>query len=163
MPLALLAQNGGVGDAQSIARTVSDAAGHWTLTAPPGPSRVLTITYGTEAQAKAAQAAGVAINETVTPGLSLHIKTLGRGRLRFTGKLAVEPLGNPRPTVLIQALVRKHWQAVGNAVTVSATGTYKLIYSAGRTPLPKYPFRARSIATSLYTAATSATRTTVVR
>ena len=164
VPLTLLAQNGGVGDAQSIAHTVSDAAGHWTLTAPPGPSRVLTITYGTDPQAKAAQAAGVAINETVTPGLSLHIKALGRGRLRFTGKLAVSPLGNPRPTVLIEALVRKHWQSVGRAVTVTPAGNFTLVYSAGLNAVHgHYAFRASSIATSLFTAATSPTRKTVVR
>ncbi len=163
VPLALLAQNGDAGTAQVLVRTTSDAAGHWTLDAPRGPSRLLTIAYGTQAQAATA-GSGITINETVTPELGLTVKALGRGRLRFTGHLNISPLSTPRPLVVIEAGKAHHWQAVGQPVAVSPTGHYTLTYTSGAGSIGfAFQFRAVSAGTNLFTAATSPIRKKVVR
>ena len=115
--VTLVARNGDQSAPQILARTTSDAAGHWVLQAPKGPSRALTITYGSGANG------AVTIAQTVTPALSLRVSALGRGRLRFTGRLSVRPLGSPRPLVVIQARNGTRWQAVGSAVRVKPNGS----------------------------------------
>jgi hypothetical protein len=164
VPLALLAQNGDAGAETVIARTTTDAAGRWTLNAPRGPSRTLTITYGSQAQT-AATGTGVTIKETVTPGLSLNVKALGRGRLRFTGQLNVSPLGAPRPLVIVEAAFKRNpWQVVARPVAVSSAGRFTLSYTSGAGSIGfPFKFRAVSAATNLFTAATSPTRNKVIR
>ena len=163
VPVTLLAQNGSIGNPVALGTTTSDATGHWTLDAPRGPSRILTITYGTQAQAATA-GAGVAINETVTPALTLSIRPLGRGRLRFSGQLKISPLGTPRPQVVIEARNANLWQTVGEPLALTPGGHYKSTYNAGPLAIGgHYVFRAVSAPSSLYTAATSSTRRTVVR
>jgi hypothetical protein len=158
VPLTLLARNAGLGDELVLARTTSDASGHWELTAPPGPSRALTITYGSGTSGT------VTIRQTVTPGLSLRVTALGRGRLRFTGRLSVSPLGSPRPLVVIQVRKGKRWQAVGSAVRVKPNGTYTLTYNGGRNIVGgRYAFRATAPSTPLFSTATSATKRKVAR
>ena len=158
VPLTLLARNAGLGDEQVLARTTSDAAGHWELTAPPGPSRALTITYGSGTNG------AITIRQTVTAGLSLRVSALGRGRLRFTGRLSISPLGSPRPLVVIQARKGKRWQAVGSAVRVKPNGTYTLNYNGGRNIVGgRYVFRATAPSTPLFSIATSATKRKVAR
>jgi hypothetical protein len=162
VPLGLLAQDGNTGAPVVIAQAVSDAAGHWALSAPRGPSRTLTVAYGPTAQLQAH--ASVKISETVTPGLALTVQALHRGRLRFTGQLKVSPLGTPRPQVVIEAGKGTHWQSIGQPVTVNAAGRYTLNYNAGPNAIGgHYSFRAISPPTALFTAATSATRKAVVR
>ena len=163
VPIALLTQNGGAGNPEALARTTSDGTGHWTLIAPRGPSRLLTIVYGTQAQAASASA-GVTINETVTPALSLSIHALRRGRLRFTGQLQINPLGDPRPQIVVEVGKGSRWQSVGQPLHLTPGGHYKLTYNAGPVAVGgHYTFRAVSAPTTLYTAATSPTRRTVVR
>ena len=141
-----------------LARTTTNAAGHWELSAPPGPSRALTITYGS------GSSGAITIRQTVTPGLSLRVSALGRGRLRFTGRLNVSPLGSPRPLVVIQARRGKRWQAVGSAVRVKPNGTYTLTYNGGRNIVGgRYVFRATAPSTPLFSTATSATKRKVAR
>ena len=163
VPVTLLAQNADQGAPAVAARTVSNAAGHWELKAPRGPSRTLTVTYGDRPQAVAAQGA-VTIRQAVTPGLTLRVQATGRGRLRFTGRLSIKPLGSPRPLVVIQARKGKRWQAVGSAVRVKANGAYALTYNGGRSVVGRrFTFRAMAPATRLFRTATSPTRKTVVR
>ena len=163
VPVSLLAQNADQGAPGVAARTVSNAAGHWELKAPRGPSRTLTVTYGDRPQAVAAQGA-VTIRQAVTPGLTLRVQPTGRGRLRFTGRLSIKPLGSPRPLVVIQARKGKRWQAVGSAVRVKANGAYALTYNGGRGVVGgRFTFRAVAPATRLFRTATSPTRKTVVR
>ena len=160
VPMTLFAANGG-GPSQAIAQATTDGAGHWTLTAPRGPSRVLTIAYAGQA---ASAATNVAIPETVTPTLKLAVKALGRGRLRFTGQLDVTPLGSPRPQVVIEAGKANHWQTVGAPVSVNSAGRYTLTYASGKGSIGfSFRFRAVSQATALYTHAVSTTRKAVVR
>ena len=54
----------------------------WTLTAPPGSSRLLRIVAGTNAKAASATSS-VSARETVTPMLSLHVTTPGGGGRPF--------------------------------------------------------------------------------
>jgi hypothetical protein len=163
VPVTLFAANGAGGASQAIARGTSDGAGHWTLPAPKGPSRVLTIAYGAQAQTASA-ATDVTINETVTPALSFAVRALSRGRLRFTGQLKVTPIGTPRPQVLIQTGKANHWQTLGDPVTVSSTGRYTLNYASSPATIGyTFQFRAVSAATTLYTKAVSTTRKEAIR
>jgi hypothetical protein len=160
VPVRLIAQNAGDSAANVVATATSDAAGHWVLKAPRGPTRKLTILYGEQP----ATAQGVTISQKVKPALTLTTRALGHGRLRFTGRLGITPLGSPRPLVVIQARNGKRWQAVGSAVRVSSTGAYKLTYNGGRNVIGgSYVFRAVAPSTQLFVTATSPTRRTRVR
>ncbi len=165
--VALLAQNANTSSPVIVAHAMSDAAGHWVLTAPRGPSRALTVAYGPPGQSQAS----VTINEVVTPRLTLAVRVQHQGRLRFTGQLEVSPLGTPRPQVVLEAAPivrvpggRPRWQSIAQPITVTNTGRFTLNYNAGPNAIGgRYLFRAISPPTSLYTAATSPTRTEVVR
>ena len=159
--VTLFAQNAGAG-AQPVTRTTTDAAGHWVLAAPRGPSRVLAISYGEQPDPAAASA--IKIRQTVKPGLTLRVRALGRGRLRFTGRLQIKPLGTPRPLVVVQARNGRRWQAVGHAVRVSPSGSYTLLYNGGRSIVGgRYRFRAVAPSTRLFATGTSPIRRTVAR
>jgi hypothetical protein len=162
VPVTLLAQEGGLGTPQAIARATSGATGHWALAAPRGPSRKLTIVPGSQAQAASTQA-DVTISETVTPGLSLRVRALGGARLRFTGQLAIKPIASPRPLVFIEARSGSHWQIVATTHVVR-TGAYTLDYTGkSKTIGQRYEFRAVAPATSLFTAAASPNRQQTVQ
>ena len=99
----------------------SDEAGGWTLRAPRGPSRTLTIASG--ARPDPASAEAIRIRQAVRPRISLRVEALGRGRLRFSGRMRFEPLGSPRPLVRIQTLnTSRRWKGVGSSVRVSRLG-----------------------------------------
>ena len=132
VPVRLIAQNAGESAPAVVATTTTDAAGHWVLNAPQGPSRKLTIVYGTQAPTPEG---GVTISQSVKPTLTLRIRALGRARLRFTGRLGIAPLGTPRPLVVIQARNGRRWQAVGSAVRVTPSGRFTLTYQ-GSAPRP---------------------------
>jgi len=158
VPVQLLARNGDEGDPVVILRSSTDAGGHFALTAPRGPNRTLTITYGSAANG------AITIKQTVKPAIKLTVKALGRGRLRFTGRLRVNPLGSPRPLIVIQARNGKRWQAVGRNVRVTAAGRFTLTYSGGRAIRGgRYSFRAVAPATRYFTTAISPIRKTVAR
>ncbi|MDX6682806.1 MAG: hypothetical protein QOG94_2845, partial [Solirubrobacteraceae bacterium] len=100
VPVTLFARAAGRGVSRPVARATTDAAGHWVLTAPRGRSRLLTISYGENPDPAAAQA--IKVRQTVRPNVSLHLRALGGGRLRFTGRVRIKPLGSPPPLVLIE-------------------------------------------------------------
>jgi hypothetical protein len=159
--VTLLAQHAGDDATQILAHTSTDAAGHWILRAPRGASRTLTISTGNE---PSSGAGAVTIRQSVRPGLSLHVKPRGGGWLRFSGRLRIAPLGNPRPLIVIQALSAKGWQAVGSPVRVSASGAYSLIYNGGPHSIGgHYALRATAPSTRLFGTAISPIRRTVVR
>lgn len=162
--VVLLAQNAGVGEWALISRTVTDAAGHWELKAPRGPSRILAIAAGLNASPMGS--AVVRIRQVVTPALSLRVRALGRARLSFRGRLQITPLGSPRPLVIIQARGKHGWQAVpGSPIRVDHSGAYRLLVyvdrkrGVGR----RYTFRAVAPATPLAATATSPVRAAVAR
>jgi hypothetical protein len=160
--VTLFARNAGRSAAQPVARTTTDAAGHWVLAAPRGPSRLLAISYGEQPDPTAASA--IKIRQTVIPGLTLRVRALGRRRLRFTGRLQIKPLGTPRPLVVFQARNGRRWQAVGHAVRVSPSGTYTLVFNAGPYSVGgMYAFRAVAPSTRLFATGTSPIRKTRVR
>ncbi len=147
----------------SIARTSTDAAGHWLLTTPPGPSRRLTIVYGEQPDPASPRA--IKIRETVKPNVTLRVQALGGGRLRFSGRLKINPLGSPRPLVVIQTRTRKRrWQAVGTSLRVSKTGAYSVVYDGGPNVIGgSYAFRTVAHATSLFSTGISQIRRARVR
>ncbi|HEV2923611.1 MAG TPA: hypothetical protein VGW98_06235 [Solirubrobacteraceae bacterium] len=165
VPVSLLAQEGiqPSGPVGVLAQTTTDGAGEWALHAPRGPSRLLRIVSGQGAQGASARA-GVGIGETVSPTLGLRVRTPGGARLVFSGRLAITPLGSPRPLVLIETRAGREWQAVGHAIRVTANGTYSYRYASSPLTLGRrFAFRAVTPATSLWQSGSSPVREAVVR
>lgn len=147
-----------------VARATTDAAGHWALVAPRGPSRLLTMSYGEQPDPAAAEA--IRLRQIVKPGVTLRVQALGHGRLRFSGLLSIKPLGTPRPLVAIQTRTRngKHWQAVGSSLRVNSSGNYSVTYDGGPNVVGgSYAFRTVVNATSLFSTGISPIRRKVVR
>ncbi len=162
--VSLVAQNGNppTGSLSALAQTTSNAAGEWVLHAPKGPSRLLRVVYGSAANA-AKTGAGVAITEVVSPVLGLHVRTPGGALLVFSGKLAISPMGSPRPLVTIETLAGHEWEVVGHAIRVGANGTYRYVYRSSPLTLGRrFAFRAQTPATGLWQTAHSPVREAVV-
>ena len=161
--VTLFAKNGGEGTVQPLARTSTDAAGRWLLTAPRGPSRELLLVYGEQPDPASPKA--IKIRQTVKPDVTLNVRALGRGRLRFSGRLKISPLGSPRPLVVIQTLNRnKRWQAVGTSLRVSRTGAYSVVYDGGPNVIGgRYTFRTVAHATPLFATGVSRIKRARVR
>jgi hypothetical protein len=146
----LFARDGnGSGMETLLASTTSNAAGHWSLTAPKGPSRTLRIGYG---QASAANTpADTAVKESVSPTISLRIRDETGGHLSFTGRVSVRPLDRPYPIVVIEASSDgRHWQIVGRQVRTSSEGVFHLSYSSAFSVGGRFAFRASTPETSLW-------------
>jgi hypothetical protein len=162
--VSLVAQEGNppAGSLVVLARTTSNAAGEWVLHAPKGPSRLLRVVYGSPANAANA-GAGVAISEIVSPVLGLHVRTPGGARLVFSGRLAVSPIGSPRPLVTIETKAGQEWEAVGHAIRVNANGSYRYVYRSSPLTLGRrFAFRAQTPATGLWQASHSPVHEAVV-
>jgi hypothetical protein len=161
--VTLFAQTAGQGEQQPVARATTDAAGHWILAAPQGASRVLTISYGETPDP--ASALAIKVSQTVKPDVSLHVRALGHGRLRFSGHMRIAPLGSPRPLVVIETRNRrKRWQAVGSSLRVRPSGAYSIIYNGGPNVIGgSFAFRTVAHATSLFAVGVSPIRRVVVR
>ena len=150
VPVHLFAREGsGSGTEMMLASATSDAAGHWSLTAPKGPSRTLRIGYG---QASAANApADTAVKESVNPTLSLRIRDETGGHLSFTGRVLISPLDRPYPIVVIEASADGvHWQSVGNPVRTNSQGIFHLAYTSAPSVGGRFAFRASTPETSLW-------------
>jgi len=160
--MTLLGEYAGQTARAVLAHTTTDAGGRWVLTAPRGPSRRLTVVYGAGAQSASALG-GVTIREIVTPGLSLTVRAIGKGQLRFTGRLSIKPLGTPRPLVIIKARRGRTWQSVGQPVRVDGSGAFRLVYDAADYVGGSYAFRATAPGTSLFDTGISPVRRQVVR
>jgi hypothetical protein len=162
VPVALWQQPASDGAFTELAHTTTDGTGGWTLTAPPGPSRLLRVVAGATAQAATAPSS-VSVRETVTPGLSLRVTTPGGGRILFTGKLAIAPLGQPRPLVFIQTRGPDGWEEVGAPIRVAANGGFRYVYRSSPVTFGRsFSFRAASPATALWQPAQSRTHSAVV-
>jgi hypothetical protein len=161
--MTLFARHAGQDAPQPVARATTDAAGHWVLAAPRGPSRVLAIVSGEQPDPASAQA--IKIRQTVKPNITLRVQPLGGGRLRFSGRLKIAPLGSPRPLVVIQTRNHaKRWQAVGTDLRVSASGAYSIIYDGGSNVVGgSYSFRTVAHATSMFATGVSRIKRARVR
>jgi 5-hydroxyisourate hydrolase-like protein (transthyretin family) len=157
--VGLFARDGRDGTRRAIGSAISDAAGHWVVTAPRGPSRTLTIAYGSGMQAT------VSIRQTVTPAVTLHVRPLEGARFRFSGRLLVRPLGSPPPLIVVQVRTdRRPWQLLGSAIRTSRSGRFTLTYAAGRKLAGyRFTFRALAPATGLFATGISPTTETVAR
>jgi len=163
VPVAVWQQPASGGAFSEVAHTTTNGAGAWVLAVPRGSSRLLRLVAGAKAKAASA-ASSVSVRETVTPVLSLHVATPGGGRIVFTGKLAIAPLGQPRPLVFIQTRGPGGWEVVGSPVRINADGAFTYVYpSAPVTQGRRFAFRAETPATGLWDAALSPTREAVVR
>ena len=162
--VSLVAQEGNhpTGPFSVLAHTTTDAGGDWVLHAPKGPSRLLRIVYGSVANA-ASTGTGVGISEIVSPVLGLHVQTPGAGRLVFSGRLAISPMGSPRPLVTIETRAGREWQAVGHAIRVNSNGSYRYVYRSSPLTLGRrFAFRVNTPETSLWHASTSSIQKAVV-
>jgi hypothetical protein len=161
----LTARNGSKGARamRVLAHASTNADGRWSLRAPKGPSRQLRIVYGASARSASASES-LAISETVRPSISLHVASPGSGRIVFSGRLRIRPLGSPRPLVTIQTRAPGGWEAVGLPVRIARNGDY--LYAFTSSPLTigrSFAFRATTPATGLWRAASSPVREAVVR
>ena len=150
VPVHLFARDGSDSGTETLlASTTSDAAGHWSLTAPKGPSRTLRIGYG---QASAANTpASTAIRETVNPTVSLRIRDRTGGQLSFTGRVSVSPLTRPYPIVVIEASSDgRHWQIVGHQTRTDSEGVFHLSYSSAFSVGGRFAFRASTPETAVW-------------
>jgi hypothetical protein len=96
------------------------------------------------------------VRETVTPGLSLHVATPGGGRIVFTGRLAIAPLGQPRPLVFIQTRGPGGWEVVGSPIRVGPGGGFRYVYQSSSLTLGRrFSFRAATPQTALWQSAQS--------
>jgi hypothetical protein len=156
--VALWARPAGTGKFILVSRTSTDGTGTWTLAAPRGPSRLLRVVAGSSATpTRTVNAASV--TETVTPALSLHVATPGAGRIVFTGRLTIAPLGDPRPFVFIETRGPDGWEEVGSPVRVDATGHFRYVYQSSPLTLGRrFNFRATTPATESWQDAHSTTR-----
>jgi len=146
-----------------LGETTTDGTGAWSLRAPAGSSRVLRVVAGAGAL-PATSPSTVGVTETVAPTLSLRIATPLGAKLVFSGKLAISPLGTPRPLVLIEVHAASGWQAVGAPVRVAANGRYRYVYPSS--PLligHRFAFRATTPATSLWQTGVSPVEKAVLR
>jgi hypothetical protein len=162
--VSLLAQVGNQpsGPVTVLDRTTSDSAGDWVLHAPKGPSRLLQIVYGNTTLAVAA-GEDVSLSEKVSPVVGLHVGTPGGARLVFSGRLAIGPLGSPRPLVIIETQAGREWESVGHPVRVDSKGRYRYVYRSSPLTLGRrFAFRAQTPETSLWHAATSSIQKAVV-
>ena len=160
--VALWAQPAAGGSFVELAHTTTDGAGHWTVSAPRGSSRLLRVVAGAGAQPTSSTSV-VSVKETVTPTLTLHVGTPGHARLVFTGQIGISPLGSPRPLVLIEVRGAKGWQAVGAPTRVGPRGRFRYVYpSSPLTIVRSFSFRATSPATSSWPTATSSTQKAAV-
>jgi hypothetical protein len=95
--------------------------------------------------------------------LSLHVTTPGRGRIIFSGHLAITPLGTPRPLILIETRGPHGWEVVGSPIRVNPDGAFHYTYrSSPLTVQRRFSFRASTPRTSLWRAAQSTTRSAVI-
>lgn len=150
VPVHLFGRDGsGAGTETVLASTTSDAAGHWSLTAPKGPSRTLRIGYG-QANAASTQA-GSTVKESVSPTLRLRIRNETGGHLSFTGRVSISPLARPYPIVVIEASSDgRHWQIVGHQTRTDSEGVFHLAYSSAFSVGGRFAFRASTPETSLW-------------
>ena len=153
--VSLWAQPAAGGDFSELAHTTTNAAGAWTLTAPRGSSRLLRVVAGAKAQAASA-ANSVSVRETVTPVLSLHVTTPGGGRIVFSGRLAIAPLGQPRPLVFIQTRGPDGWEVVGSPIRVDPDGAFRYVYRSSPLTFGRsFSFRVVTPQTALWQSAQS--------
>jgi hypothetical protein len=163
VPVTLWAQPASGGPFTKLHQTATSGAGAWTLTAPRGSSRLLRVSAGSQATPASAENA-ISVREAVTPTLSLHVATPGHGTLVFSGRLAIAPLGTPRPVVFIETPGPSGWEAVGAPVRVGPHGGYRLAYRSSSVTLGRrFKFRAETPATERWRSAQSAVRSAVVR
>jgi hypothetical protein len=151
---------------RELAHTTTDGAGDWTLTAPSGASRVLRVVAGSHATAASAghASSAVTVRETVKPDLSLEVATPGDRRIVFSGKLAISPLGSPRPFVFIQTRGPDGWEEVGSPVRVDATGHFRYVYRSSPLTLDRrFGFRAATPRTANWQSTVSQVRQALVR
>jgi hypothetical protein len=163
VPISLVATPAGgpVAVGKVVATATTNASGAWTLNAPRGASRELRIAYGTPPSTSGASS--VSFAETVRPSLTFKVTAPGSARLVFSGHLAIAPLGNPRPLVLIEVHAAGGWETVGSAVRINSGGRYRYTYTSSAITIGRrFTFRATSPATSAWQTATSATRKAVV-
>lgn len=161
--VALISEDGSplTGSQQVVARTTTDAAGDWTLHAQDGPSRRLRVVCGPEGSAAADS---VSLAETVRPSLTLRVESPGQRRIIFSGRIAISPIGTPRPLVSIQTPARGGWETVGVPVRVRGNGDYRYVFdSSPLTVGRRFAFRATTPQTSLWQPAISLIHTAVIR
>ena len=106
----------------TLEQTTTNAAGQFTLMVPPGDSRDLEITAGTDS---------ITFRQLVTPNVSLSVRSLSGARILFTGHVAIGT-GGPSPLVEIESydpLSSDHWPVV-TTTSLGKDGSFRYVYHA---------------------------------
>lgn len=150
VPVHLFASDGNHPGMETVlVSTTTDAAGHWSLAAPRGPSRTLRV--GSGQASVASKQSGTSIKESVRPSMSLRIRDQTGGKLSFTGRVSVSPLSRPYPIVVVEASADgHHWQIVGHQVRTDSAGVFRLSYSSAFSVGGRFAFRSSTPETSLW-------------
>ena len=138
----------------TVASAMTDGTGRFVLSIPRGTSRAVDVVAG---------GGVVAVKEVVTPGVSLVVRSKPGGRLVFTGRVRISPLGTPRPLVTIANRASGGWQPLGT-VRVGSRGAFRYVYHASALLTGyRFAFRASTPASVAWDAGSSAIRKAVVR
>jgi hypothetical protein len=118
----------------TVAQELTDASGHFKIAVSRGNSRQLMLTAG---------AHDVVFTQLVTPNITMRVRSLSGARLLFTGRVAINQAGNPRPLVELEDHTPKGWQPFAN-VTVNKAGRFRYVYPVSRL-VTGYSFAFRAI------------------
>ncbi len=118
----------------TVAQALTDGSGHFALAVPRGNSRQLKLTAG---------ANDVVFKELVTPNVSLTVRSLPRARLSFTGNIAIDQAGNPRPLVELEDHTPTGWLPIATT-TVNNAGRFRYLYRVSPLAIG-YSFQFRAV------------------
>jgi hypothetical protein len=124
-----------------VAHVLTDASGHFKIAVSRGNSRQLRLTAGAD---------DVMFTQLVTPNITMRVRSLSGARLLFTGRVAINQAGNPRPLVELEDHTPTRWPPFAN-VTVNKAGRFRYVYPVS--PLVtgySFAFRAVTPAVSGY-------------
>ncbi len=137
----------------TVAQTITDGTGRFSVTVPRGDSRTIRLLAG---------ASVVAFKELGAPNLSLQVKSLPGARLLFTGRVQINANGAPAPLVELWDRTPNGWQLLASA-TANKLGRFRYMYRSSPLTIGyQFAFRATTPQTAAWQAATSAVRKATV-
>jgi hypothetical protein len=154
VPVTVRSSPTGGGAAVTVAQTISDGAGRFSVAIPRGDSRSLQLAAG---------AGVISWKQVVTPSIALRIRSLSRARLLFSGRVGIDWGPGPRPVVEIEDRTPLGWQPVTFAA-LSRHGTFRKLYPSSPITIGyRYAFRAVVAASTNWDGGVSVTRVARVR
>ena len=128
---------------EHLSSAETDSRGRFRLVLPPGPSRIVRLSYDGDA-VNAPSATTVSVRVPAAATLQVNRSFVpNRGRVIFTGRVLGRPLPPGGKLVEIQAYFRSRWRTF-DTVKSRAAGRFRLGYRFGPSAgVVRYFFRAR--------------------